>query len=111
MAEKYGVAGDLEFFKKRRFRPDHHLFRVLFTQSLTNLLTGIRFVGDYLHVEPQEVAHLIECRLERLKRLQLRKLTEGLEKFGIVRRLHSSKIQLTLNGPQVFRNPQNTNLH
>src|SRR6266849_4940778 len=57
--------------------------RCVLAQGLAEFLTHFRIAGDDLHVEPEEVAHLVEGGFEDLNRFHLRWIGESFHELGV----------------------------
>src|ERR1700676_79718 len=102
IAEHDGVTGALELLL--HFGGAHG---VVLAQSLAELLTHFGIAGDDLHVEPEEVAHLVEGGLERLDGFHLGRIGESFHEFGVGGGLHSGAVEFALDHAQIVGNAQN----
>ena len=86
--------------------------RCVLAQGLAEFLTHFRIAGDDLHVEPEEVAHLVEGGFEDLNRFHLRWIGESFHELGVGGGLHGGAVEFALDHAQVVGNAQNaeTNL-
>src|SRR5450432_3065825 len=65
--QQCGVCGGLEFFQKRCVGGVRWVVAWFLPDALANLIPSCGVVCHHLNVEPQEVPHLIESRLQYLQ--------------------------------------------
>src|SRR5271166_3037266 len=87
------------------------LQRSVLAQGLTEFFAHFRIAVHYLHVEPEEMAHLVERRFKHLNGFHLRRIGQGFHKLGVRRSLHRGAIEFALNHSQVVGNSQNAKMN
>src|SRR5271157_4132774 len=106
VTEHDGVGGALELLLQ--FGGAHG---GVLTQGLAEFLTHFGIAGDDLHVEPEEVAHLVESGLEDLDGFHLGWVGEGFHELGVGGGLHGGAVEFALDHAQVFGDPQNAEMN
>jgi hypothetical protein len=102
ITEHDGIGGALELLL--HFGDSHGS---ILAQGLAEFLTHLGIAVDDLHVEPEEMAHLVEGGLEDLDGFHLGLIGQGFHEFGVSGGLHGGAVQFALDHAQVVGNPQN----
>jgi hypothetical protein len=106
IAEHDGVSGALELLLHPGGRD-----RGVLAQGLAEFLSHFGIAGDDLHVEPEEVAHLVEGGLEHLDGFHLGRIGEGLHEFGVGGSLHGGAVEFALDHAEIVSNAQNAEMN
>ena len=83
----------------------------ILAQALAEFLAHFAAAGHDLHVEPEEVAHLVERGFQDVKRFHLSWVGEGFHQFRVVGRLHGGAVEFALDSAQVFGYAQDAEMN